>query len=135
MHAGFLLLCDRLFLVMMVFFVDGLLLCVLGLVVLNLLAERVMKHFGNSPAGHRRVVFLVGTGHLGEFGKQPHVFGVAVVRSDAGVFLAGMRLTAFLFLQIGARVSNSKNTYLGCSVVGVGGVGGCVEKVHDVSGH
>ena len=121
---------------------DGLLrdICLTLVIVFELFAERVVKHVGNFPAGHRLVVFLVGGRHLGEFGKQPDMFGVAVVGSDAGVFLADThtfgaleksRLTA-CFLHA-FRGSGCKYTYLRGAVVEVG-VGGGFEA-HDVSGH
>ncbi len=75
------------------------------------------------------MMFLVGGRHLGEFGVEPDMFGVAVVGSDAGVFLAGThtfgvfgksRLTAS-FLHAFRR-SGCKYTYLRSAVVGVGGV-------------
>ncbi len=110
-------------------------------VVFDLLSERVVEHISDFPAGHRLVVFLVGGRHLGEFGKQPDMFGVAVMRSDAGVFLADThtfgaleksRLTASFLHAF--RGSGCKYTYLRCAVIEVGvvddGCDGCVFSGH-----
>ena len=107
------------------------------LIVLELFTERVVEHVGDFPAGHGRVVFLVGGRHLSKLGVEPDMFGVAVMRSDAGVFLADAhtfgaleksRLTASFLHAF--RGSGCKYTYLRGAVVEVGGV-----EVHDVSGH
>ena len=106
-------------------------------VVFDLFSERVVEHVSDFPAGQRRVMFLVGGRHLSEFGVEPDMFGVAVMRSDAGVFLADThtfgaleksRLTASFLHAF--RGSGCKYTYLRGAVVEVGGV-----EVHDVSGH